>query len=115
MRSEELHIAKTESLFRDVNERIAETAEQVGANEAELVCECGDPECGERIAAPLEDYEQTRAHGSHFLVSPGHEIPEHERVVETKPGFRIVAKLRAVGAVARRLNPRRHRASPPAR
>ena len=107
MRSEELRIAKTESLFRDVNERIAETAERFGANEAELVCECGDRECGERIAAPLEDYEETRADGSHFLVSPGHEVPEHERVVKTKPGFRIVAKLRSVGAVARRLNPRR--------
>jgi hypothetical protein len=107
MRSEELRIAKTESLFRDVNERIAETAERVGADEAELVCECGDPECGERIAAPLEDYEETRTDGSHFLVSPGHEHQKHERVVKTRPGFRIVAKLRAVGAVARRLNPRR--------
>ena len=107
MRSEELHIAKTEARFRDVNERIAETAERFGANEAELVCECGDPECGERIAAPLEDYEETRADGSHFLVSPGHEHQEYERVVETRPGFRIIAKLRSVGAVARRLNPRR--------
>ena len=107
MRSEELRIAKTESRFRDVNERIAETAERVGANEAELVCECGDPECGERIAAPLEDYAETRADGAHFLVAPGHELHEHEDVVKTRPGFRIVAKLRGVGAVARRLNPRR--------
>jgi hypothetical protein len=108
MRSDELRIAKTESRFRDVNERIAGTAERVGANEAEIVCECGDPECGQRIAAPLEDYEKTRANGSHFLVSPGHELPEHERVVKTRPGFRVVAKLRSVGAAARRLNPRRN-------
>ena len=107
MRSEELQIAKTESRFRDVNERIVETAEQIGANEAELVCECGDPECGDRIAAPLEDYEETRADGAHFLVSPGHELHEHERVLKTRPGYRIIAKLRGVGAVARRLNPRR--------
>jgi hypothetical protein len=107
MRSEELHIAKTESRFRDVNERIAETADRIGANEAEIVCECADPECGERLAAPLDDYEQTRANGSHFLVAPGHEEQEHERVVRTRPGFRIIAKLRGVGAVAQRLNPRR--------
>jgi hypothetical protein len=107
MRSEELRIAKTESRFRDVNERIAETADRIGANEAEIVCECADPECGERLAAPLDDYEQTRANGSHFLVAPGHEEQEHERVVRTRPGFRIIAKLRGVGAVARRLNPRR--------
>jgi hypothetical protein len=107
MRSEELRIAKTESSFRDVNERIVDTAQRFGANEAELVCECADPDCGERIAAPLDDYEQTRGNGSHFLVAPGHEHAEHERVVETRPGFRIIAKLRGVGALARRLNPRR--------
>ena len=107
MRSEELRIAKTESSFRDVNERIVETAQRIGASEAEVVCECADPDCGERIAAPLEDYEETRANGAHFLVSPGHEHAEHERVVETRPGFRIIVKLRGVGDVARRLNPRR--------
>jgi hypothetical protein len=107
MRSEELQIAKTESRFRDVNERIAETAERIGANEAELVCECADPECGERLATPLEDYEEARADGSHFLVSPGHEEQEHERVIKTRPGFRVIEKLRGVGAVAQRLNPRR--------
>jgi hypothetical protein len=106
MRSEELQIAKTESRFRQVNERIASSADRIGADEAELVCECADPECGHRIAAPLEDYEETRASGSHFLVAPGHELQDHERVVKTGPGFRIVAKLRAVGDLARRLNPR---------
>ena len=107
MRTEELRIAKTESLFRDVNERIVEAAERFGAKEAELVCECADPDCGERIAAPLDDYEETRANGSHFLVSPGHELAGHERVIETRPGFRIIAKLRGYGAAAQRLNPRR--------
>jgi uncharacterized protein (DUF736 family) len=106
MRSEELRIAKTESRFREVNERIADAAERIGADEAELVCECADPECGRRIAASLEDYEATRARGSHFLVAPGHELHEHERVVTTAPGFRVVAKLRGLGAAARRLDPR---------
>ena len=106
MKSEELKIAKTESLFRDVNERIAGSAERVGIDEAEIVCECSDPECGHRIEAPLEDYEETRADGARFLVAPGHEKPEHEEVVRTRPGYRIVEKLRSIGAAARRLNPR---------
>jgi hypothetical protein len=107
MRSEELRIAKTESRFRDVNERIADTAERIGANEAEIVCECADPDCGERIAAPLGEYELTRADGSHFLVVPGHEEQEYEQVLRTSPGFRVVEKLGGVGALAQRLNPRR--------
>lgn len=107
MRTEELRIAKTESAFRDVNERIADSAQQIGLEQAALVCECADPECGHRIDAPLEDYEEVRADGARFLVAPQHEEVEHERVVETRPGYRIIEKLRAVGSAARRLNPRR--------
>ena len=106
MRAEELKTAKTESRFRDVNERIAVSAEQFGTEELALVCECADPNCGQQIDTPLDEYEETRSDGAHFLVAPGHEVPDHERVVKTGPGYRIVEKLRAVGAVARRLNPR---------
>jgi hypothetical protein len=106
LRSDELQTAKTESRFRDVNERIAESAEQIGASELALVCECADPECGHQIDAPLDAYEDVRADGAQFLVAPGHEVREHERVLATRAGYRIVRKLRGVGAVARRLNPR---------
>jgi hypothetical protein len=107
VRSEELRIAKTESAFRDVNERIADSAQQIGLQEAALVCECADPECGHTIEAPLEAYEDVRADGARFLVAPQHEEVEHEQVVESRPGYRIIEKLRAVGSAARRLNPRR--------
>jgi hypothetical protein len=106
LRSEELQIAKTESLFRDVNERIAQTAEQVGAEEAALVCECADPECGKPIQAPLDDYEEVRADGARFLVAAGHEKPRYERVTGSRAGYRIVNKLRGVARAARRLDPR---------
>ena len=107
MNSEELRVAKSESAFRDANERIADSAQQIGLQEATLVCECADPECGHPIAAPLEDYERVRADGAHFLIAPQHEEIEHEHVVETRPGYRIIEKVRAVGSAARRLNPRR--------
>ena len=85
MRSEELRVAKTESAFRDANERIADSAQQTGLQEATLVCECADPECGHRIEAPLEDYERVRADGARFLIAPQHEEIDHEHVVETRP------------------------------
>jgi len=109
VRSDELHIAKTESRFRDVNERIAESAGEVGLEQAGLVCECADPECGHRIEASLDDYERARSDGALFVVAPEHHVPEHEEVVESRPGYRIIEKLRAVGAAARRVNPRRAR------
>jgi hypothetical protein len=109
VRSEELRIAKTESRFRDVNERIADSADDVGLTQANLVCECADPDCGHRIEASLDDYERARSDGALFVVAPEHHVPEHEEVVESRPGYRIVQKLRAVGAAAHRLNPRRAR------
>jgi hypothetical protein len=107
VKSNELRIAKTESLFRDVNERIAGSAQEVGLAQAELVCECADAECGHRIDTAIEDYERVRADGAMFLVAPEHEHEEHERVVESRTGYRVIEKLRAVGAAARRLDPRR--------
>ena len=109
MRSEELRIAKTESQFRDVNERIAESADEIGLAQADLVCECADPECGHPIEASLDDYERARSDGALFVVAPEHHVPQHEEVVESRPGYRIIEKLRGVGATARRLNPRRVR------
>lgn len=109
MRSDELRIAKTESRFRDVNERLAESAGRLGLTETDLVCECADPACGHRIATRLDDYEHVRRDGALFLLAPEHEELEHEQVVEARPGYRIVEKLRGVGAAARRLNPRRAR------
>jgi hypothetical protein len=107
VRSEELRIAKIESRFRDVNERIADSADDVGLPQANLVCECADPECGHPIEASLDDYERARSDGALFVVAPEHHVPEHEEVVESHSGYRIVEKMRAVGAAARRLNPRR--------
>jgi hypothetical protein len=108
MAERELRIAHTEALFRDVNERIAESVERFDARDAEFVCECADPACAERVPATLEQYEEVRSDGTHFLLSPGHELPELERVVK-RPQRRsiVVEKFNTVVArTVRRLNPR---------
>ena len=108
MAEREMRVAHTEALFRDVNERIAESAGRFEARDAEFVCECADPACAERVPATLEQYEEVRSDGTHFLLSPGHEFPEVERVVK-QPHKRsvVVEKFNAVVAgTVRRLNPR---------
>jgi hypothetical protein len=108
MSERELRIAHTEALFRDVNERIAETAERFGADETEFVCECSDTDCAERVPATLEEYDRVRADGTHFLVVPGHEDSRIERVV-ARPRLRlaVVAKFnKLVARTVRRLDPR---------
>jgi hypothetical protein len=54
-------IARTESLFREVNERIAESAERFHATETHFVCECGDSRCTHRIEATLDRVSATTA------------------------------------------------------
>jgi hypothetical protein len=106
---EDSRVAKTEALFREVNERVAERAEEFEAESAEFVCECADPMCTERIAASLAEYEGVRAEGDTFLVVNGHvERRDLERVVERRDGFQVVQKLRELGVLVRRLDPRRN-------
>ena len=100
-------IARTEALFRDVNERIAEVAHRFDSQDAEFVCECADAKCTDRIPASLDEYEHARAEGTRFLLLPGHEDPRVERVVRSRGRYRIVEKFeRSIAAVVRRLDPR---------
>ena len=108
MTTEIARIARTESLFRDVNERIAEVADNLGSAEAEFVCECADSTCGDRVEVPLDEYEQVRADGARFLVAPGHEDPEFEHVLMRRPEHQVIAKSKhpRLAEAARELDPR---------
>ena len=100
-------IARTESGYREVNEAIARTAEQLDADETDFVCECADPHCAHRITAQLDDYEEIREHPRRFLVKDGHELARFETVVDRAPGYAIVEKVEArVACIAQRLDPR---------
>lgn len=107
MSTEAARIARTESFFRHVNERIAESAEGFGSKEAEFVCECADPSCTHRVGLALEEYEQVREEPTTFLLEPGHEDERVEKVVRRGPGYAVVDKFhRAVAPIVRQLDPR---------
>jgi hypothetical protein len=107
MTERETRIGRTQSLFRSVNERIAETSERVGADETEIVCECPDQTCTERVEVPLDQYEEVRETPTRFLVRPGHEDETVAKVVERHRGFEVVEKVhRAAVKVARQFDPR---------
>ncbi len=109
--------AMNEALFRDVNERIAESAERFDANKTEdkteFVCECADPNCTERVPATLAEYERVRQTPTTFLLAPGHEQPDLERVVSDRGRFEIVEKVQTtVRRTVVRLDPRQRPAQP---
>jgi hypothetical protein len=104
---DQARMARTESAFREVNEAIAETAARFDAEETQFICECADPQCAHRVTADLEDYEEVRSEATHFLLAPGHHVPEVEEVVERGGEFDVVEKVTPIMArIVRRLNPR---------
>jgi hypothetical protein len=107
MTDTDVRMAKTEALFRDVNERIAEASERFGSDEAEFMCECSDPSCAERLEVPLDEYEDVRADATTFVLDPDHVEPRIEHIVERRNGYAVVKKVNeTVAAWVRRLNPR---------
>jgi hypothetical protein len=103
----EVKRARTEALFRDVNERIAESAQRFEADSTQFVCECADPNCTHRLQATLDEYEDVRSDGATFMLAPGHAHTDIERVLEDRGRFHVVEKVeKTVRATVRRLNPR---------
>ena len=108
MSEQQVRMARTEALFRNVNERIAESAERFDSDAAEFVCECSDQSCTERVEATLDEYEEVRGDATHFLLRPGHEDTRIERVLERRGNrHAVVEKVdRIIAQTVRRLNPR---------
>jgi hypothetical protein len=100
-------IAKTEALFRNVNEEIRDAAGRFDADVGEFVCECGDPACTQHIALPLDEYEEVRQDATRFVVRPGHVKGPVERVVDQRRSYTVIEKVDQIAArVVKRLNPR---------
>jgi hypothetical protein len=100
-------IAKTEALFRNVNEEIKGAAARFESNVGEFICECGDPTCTEHIQLPLTEYEAVRRHATRFVVRPGHVKGPLERVVSRGRAHAVIEKVDSlVAKIVKRLNPR---------
>lgn len=107
-RQEAERIARTEALYREVNERIAEAADGSDGEDATFVCECADADCMNRIDATLDEYEAVREDATAFLVCPGHADERVEAVVDRADHHEIVRKHHPqVEPVVRELDPRR--------
>jgi hypothetical protein len=109
MSSREERIGLNEAVFREVNERIEALAQtfELKGEPLDLVCECGDAACVQRITMSREEYEQLRSNAHHFAVYSGHEIPDVEEVVSQRKGYDIVSKDKGIPEqVAEETNPR---------
>ena len=86
--------ARNEALFREVNERIEAVSKTVPPDEEQMqfLCECDDTACTEKVSARRAEYEAVRAVATHFIVLPGHDDPDVERVALRNERFLVVEK-----------------------
>jgi hypothetical protein len=100
-------IGHNEALFRDVNEALARTKTDSAEDRLHpFRCECGALGCNQLIELTMPEYEAVRAHPTRFALTPGHDIPEAERVVERHDRYAVVQKVEDAAEVARDTDPR---------
>ena len=104
--------ARNEEVFRDVNERIDAGADRLEvATPLPFHCECADASCVERIFVTPQDYKGVVDEPFNFMVIPGHENGEIERVVVEHQDFLVVEKVGEAREQLERDHPQqRHRA-----
>ena len=105
MSAREQRIASNEASYRDINERIA-SQQAPSTSSLELICECGDLDCLERINVEVNEYEQARSDPRLFLAKSGHIDAEAEQLVADQGDHQLVRKLGDAAAVAEERDPR---------
>jgi hypothetical protein len=85
-------ITRNEALFRSVNERIEELSHGVGDDRVDFLCECGRNGCEERVRMTGKEYKVVHDEDDRFVLAPGHQTEQLERVVERRDSYWIVDK-----------------------
>jgi hypothetical protein len=78
-----------EAVFRAVNEEIDELSRN---GTSPYVCECAQVSCTETIQLTRVEYRRIRSQAGHYVIVPGHEMPEIEDVVELAGDHAVVDK-----------------------
>ena len=84
---------KTEDVFREANERIAEKARDLQMQPPiPFLCECSDKRCLGRVSLTIEEYDEARAAPQRYLTISGHEV-KGAFVIADDEGSALAEKL----------------------
>jgi hypothetical protein len=105
--SRQARAGRNESLFRELNERIDESATDITPMFTEFMCECASDSCFDYVSLTSQEYMEVRKMGPvYFAVTPGHADPEVERIVGGEADrYDIVEKQGVAAEVAVELEP----------
>ena len=82
-----------EDVFREANERIAESARELGFQfPVPFLCECSDERCRAFIKLTLEEYEEARTDPQRYVTIAGHEVIG-AMVIAREERFAVAEKL----------------------
>jgi hypothetical protein len=97
MTQHEKRRAENEVVFKERNDAVKNLAKVVLAAtrddfKLKFCCECANEDCREMIEMKVGDYERVRGSSREFIIKPGHEQPDIERVVRHH-GYNVVEKF----------------------
>lgn len=112
----ERRLGLNEAVFREVNERINDIKQtfeptlppEWHQSELDLICECGDPNCADRISMTVADYEHVREDARQFAIVPGHNDRAVETVIAHQETYDVVRKRGEAATAAETTDPRDH-------
>ena len=89
---------RNEVLAKGLNQKLESLVEQgeeepVDQHPVDFFCECSTATCAERIRLTVARYDAIHSMPQDYIVRPGHQDQEVERVVDSEPGYLIVRKL----------------------
>jgi hypothetical protein len=89
-------VSRNEAVYRAVNREIEHASEELGEgphDRLEVICECGEEGCSEKLDLTLQEYDEAHAQRDRFVVAPGHEDAEIEHVVKRGNRYLVVDKF----------------------
>ena len=90
--------AENEVVFKQRNDTVKAIAKDFQHNglDANVIlnftCECSNENCRETVGLTVDQYETARGTGRHFIIMPGHEQTDIEKVVKHE-GYSVVKKF----------------------
>lgn len=96
-------LARNQSLFREINDRLVELRSSAAQPRSHFLCECASDGCVEHIRIAPAQYQHVRSSPVTFAVlsDQAHVYGDVERVVDRQPGYWVVEKLGKAAHVAR--------------
>ena len=86
--------------MEELNRRMERTLEEIREEEDDdrdapiaFLCECSQLDCRERVHLTPSRFDRIHRDAEVFVLLPGHEIPDVERIVDQEGDYLIVRKL----------------------